>query len=115
VGEWWREGDVWLRLSNVEFRTDSINISLELWNKTGNSLIFEWSANQNFLLVDNTGYRYTGENSVKREVIEASQKADITTIYFDNHFFDLSVTNMTFIVTDLSRISRAQWYIPVPH
>ena len=106
----------------MEFESHGgITIRLQLWNKTGDILIFEWSS-ANFSLVDNTGYRYTTYFSKSaQDVFDANEQRRLLfsgnfkpAYYVDGHFFDSSVTDMTFTVVDLSRIVNAKWHIEVP-
>jgi hypothetical protein len=127
IGEWWKNDGLWLTVSEVEFYDSGhVTIRLELWNKTGSDLIFDWSPAGNFSLVDNTGHRYSPEyyykSGVNSEVIEAGELVqlhhnfygDPAAKYDDDYFFNVSVTDMTFNVFDFSRIPFAQWHISVP-
>ncbi|MGD8457022.1 MAG: helix-turn-helix transcriptional regulator [Anaerolineales bacterium] len=126
VGEWWKHEGVWLRVSHVEFDSDGIvDIELEMWNKTGNTLIFEWVPYGNFSLADNTGHMYTNSSAFGRgdnsEVVETDDLVEIThdnygsaASYFDSYFFKVSVTEMAFTIIDFSRVPFAQWHFTVP-
>jgi len=129
VGEWWKYEGVWLKTSEVEFGSSSyIEIRIELWNKTGNDLIFEWSPTGNFALVDNTDHRYAFEwysqsqTGVNNTVIPAGDLMQLHHTHYgspavtfdDSHFFDANVTDLYFTINDLSRVPFAQWHISVP-
>lgn len=127
VGEWWKHEGVWLRVSEVEYENpDYIKIRVELWNKTGNDLIFDWSPTGNFSLVDNTEHRYTPDHyfksGVDSEMIEAGDLVqlhhtfygDPAAKYDDGHFFDALVKDLVFTIMDLSRVPFAQWHFSVP-
>ncbi len=129
VGEWWKHEGAWLKVSEVEFGTSSwIEIRIELWNKTGNDLIFEWSPTGNFALIDNTDHRYAFEwysqsqTGVNKTVIPAGELMQLHHTHYgspavtfdDSHFFNANVTNLYFTINDLSRVPFAQWHISVP-
>ncbi len=129
VGEWWKHEGVWLKVSEVEFGSSSyIEIRIELWNKTGNDLIFEWSPTGNFSLIDNTDHRYEFEwysksqTGVNNTVIPAGELMQLHHVHYgspavtfdDSHFFDAAVTDLYFTINDLSRVPMAQWHISVP-
>jgi len=129
VGEWWKHEGVWLKTSEVEFGSSSyIEIRIELWNKTGNDLIFEWSPTGNFALIDNTDHRYAFEwysqsqTGVNTTVIPAGELMQLHHVHYgspavtfdDAHFFDANVTDLYFNINDLSRVPNARWHISVP-
>jgi len=129
VGEWWKHEGVWLKVSEAKFGSSShIVIKIELWNKTGNDLIFEWSPTGNFALTDNTDHRYEFEwysksqSGVNNTVIPAGDLVQLHHVNYgspavtfdDSHFFDASVTDLYFIISDMSRVPFAQWHISVP-
>jgi hypothetical protein len=123
LGEWWKEDGVWLQLSDIEFGSSGhITLKLMLWNNTGNELLFRWSYPVNFLLKDNTGHtyeldwQYTGGDS---EAVDENDSIYVSTmgddiVYYDPIIFDTSVTDLYFIVVNLSRIKYAEWHIAVP-
>jgi len=127
VGQWWKSEGVWIRVSDVEFmEIGYIKINLELWNKTGNTIIFDWVPRGNFALADNTNHTYSlhptySRSGSDREVIEADELKPIkyqiysqTVQYDDSNFFNSSVTDLYFSVVDFSRVPIAQWRITVP-
>jgi len=125
VGEWWKTNDVWIKVSEALLNeSGSVIITLDMWNKTGSSLLFEWSTARNFSLKDNTGHvypRYRGDE-VNNEVFNAGESKSLlsygglpyTAVFTDQYLFDPSVTDLYFTVTDLSRIAQAQFHIKVP-
>lgn len=127
VGEWWKKDGVWLMVSEVEFgNLGELRIHLELWNQTGNDLIFSWSPVGNFSMVDNIGHRYALEyyytSGINSEVIEAGALVELNHTHYgspavkfdDTQYFDPLVTDLYFTVIDLSRVTYAQWHIVVP-
>lgn len=124
VGEWWKANGVWLRVSEVEFRTYAPNfliVSLELWNQTGDRLLFEWTVSGSFSLTDNTGHKYLLVDGEDKEIYEPGELYPLyqgpyasTFSSGDDFLFNASVTELYLTVTNLSRISYARFRIPVP-
>jgi DNA-binding CsgD family transcriptional regulator len=124
VGEWWKGDGVWVRVSDVEFaQYGMIYIDVEFWNKTGDTLIFEWSGPKNFSLADNTGHFYEIDWQSRGESSEAIDGDQLVTfsngygtsvMYDDEYVYQPEVIEMWFTVTGLSRIEYAKWYIVVP-
>ena len=126
VGEWWKHEGVWMKVSDVLFDDNGlIEISVEIWNKTGSDLIFEWLPTGNFSLVDNTGHHYQLANAFNRgnsnsEIVSVDELVNVThnnygtaASYFDSYFFKESVTDLTFTIIELTRVPFAQWHISV--
>ena len=125
IGEWWKQDGVWLRLESARlYSSGEITIMLELWNRTGNQLLFTWSEPSNFALIDNNGHRYLAHFNYTRaqnESFNVDQRRRFnkipyayTMVYQDTTFFGASVTDLWLVITDMSRISHAKWHIPVP-
>lgn len=124
VGEWWKEDGVWMKADYEVSDKGRLYIYLELWNKTGNTLMFDWRASRDFLLTDNTNHRYEFKEewaNPQKEVFEVNERRELPSYLYwftattsDDHFFDASVTDMHFTVVELSHISNATWHISLP-
>lgn len=125
VGEWWKTEQVWLRLREIVFsKYTEIRVEMDLWNRTNDNLIFQWSPQASFTLEDTTGhvYRldqgYHGDSEVVQpgEVVhlKSAPRAHTARYPYDDHYFDPAVTDMYLTVLELSRISYARWHISVP-
>jgi len=124
VGEWWKEDGVWLRLEDYHFTYDipSIRVFLELWNKTGDTLMFNWNTSGNFSLRDNNGFNYPlnsyfiniSQNSIydpgELKYLHITNSGDYVA-FQDDRLFNADVTELILTVTDLSRIDKAQFRI----
>ena len=97
---------------------------MEMWNKTGGQLIFEWKVDY-FTLTDNTGHVYPVwwgyDRSGDNENFEADELKTIglgphvtTVTYSDKHLYNSAVTDLFLAVVNFSRISYAQFHIRVP-
>ena len=126
VGEWWKEDGVWLRLANYSLTENipGIRVTLELWNKTGGTLLFSWNTSGNLSLQDNNGFNYP--LTAQFTNLSDSEKFDpgaldtvrprnqgITAFYEDDRLFDADVTELILTVIDLSRVDQAQFRIPL--
>ena len=124
VGEWWKEDGVWLRLANYSLTENipGIRVTLELWNKTGDTLLFSWNTSGNLSLKDNNGFNYP--LTAQFTNLSDSEKLDsgaldtvrpknqgITAFYEDDRLFDADVTELILTVIDLSRVDQAQFRI----
>jgi hypothetical protein len=127
VCEWWKQEGVWLRISKVRFtQFGDVFVYLEIWNRTGSDLFFEWIPMANFSMTDNTGHIYPydsfwGQDVDNSEFIEIDSMTSLShwshveaANYRDEYLYKGSVTELVFTVTDLSRITMAIWRIPVP-
>jgi hypothetical protein len=126
LGEWWMEDGVWLRVA--DFRVDvqsSLWIDLEIWNKTGQTLMFSWHPSGNFMLVDNTGHSYplystfsggTTMNTIfevdELDRVDFHQYAT-SLQYQDDYIFNSNVRELILTVTGFSRIDQAQFRLEV--
>jgi hypothetical protein len=126
VGDWWKEDGVWLRLANYSLTENipGIRVTLEMWNKTGDTLLFSWNTSGNLSLRDNNDFNYP--LTVQFTNLSDSEKLDpgeldtvrprnqgITAFYEDDRLFDADVTELILTVIDLSRIDEAQFRIPL--
>jgi len=125
VGEWWKQDGVWLRIADVEFTESGwIHMGLELWNKTGQMLLFEWSPDQNTKLTDNVGNKYEEDcrtRALATEKYAIAERRNLfmpgcgeSTDYRGDGYFSASVTELTLVMSDISRIDHAEFRIPVP-
>jgi len=126
VGDWWKEAGLWLRLTSYHITTDipGIRITMELWNKTDSTILFSWNTSGNLSMRDNNGYSYpmtvqftnVSDNEQydpgELSVLEASNLG-ATVFYQDDRLFDANVTELILTVSDLSKIDRAQFRIPL--
>jgi hypothetical protein len=125
AGEWWKEEQVWIRLRDYDISdTGVVYINLELWNKTGGKLYFQWAPNQNFSLEDNTSHKYPTHSQFidldDNEIIEVDELKHIrlhtfgdTTMFKDEYVFNPSVTELFLKVFNFSRIDEAIFRIIV--
>ena len=126
VGEWWKQEDIWLKLTEFSYDENAVLfIEMEIWNKGERDLIFEWIPAGNTSLVDNTGHHYQLSDAFARgsnsEIIKPNEVVELThdlysatASYYDQHFFNKSVTDLTFTIIEISRVPFAQWRISVP-
>lgn len=123
IGEWWNEDGVGILLQEVIIKTHGIiEINLDISNDTGHDLIFSWSASKNFVLTDNTGYRYqhTTNDSGANVNLGSGVTDDLdtqgysrTSLWEGERVFDDSVTDLYFTVQNLAGTSSITWHIPV--
>jgi len=125
MGEWWKTNGVWLRLNNIEYETPGwIRVYLQVWNKTGQQIIFGWAAPNNFTLTDNTGHRYEVQWQYRDTITTIVQPDEMKelghTLYghtkdsVDAYVFGSSVKELYLSVEGVSRIQHAKWVATVP-
>ncbi len=68
IGEWVKQDDVWVRLSDYEVTAMLIALDIEVWNKTGHEYFFSWNAEDNFSMVDNLNDKYEVASGYLRKV-----------------------------------------------
>ncbi len=120
VGEWHKEGDVWIKLADYEVARGYIRINFEIWNKTDQDIYFSWSPEQNFSMVDNKNNRYdVFETSTREVTVGKDERLDFTghgysTVQFDDDpLYGSGVTDLYITMEYLSRIDKAVFHISV--
>jgi hypothetical protein len=123
VGEWWKENGVWVQVNEIQLHDyGAIKVFMTVMNRTENKLLIDWAQDINFSLIDNTGHRYSDSSQTRegKTGIDVNEKKGIyeysdwsAAEYRDDHFFNSDVTELIFTVTEFSRISRAQWRLPI--
>lgn len=128
VGETWKENDVWITLSDVNFLSDGeIYLTVVIKNKTGGDISFSWHED-NLKMTDNLGNKYyaihNGGSTPKGQAVLAAEQEytlacwNCKTLRYensDNAWFQQAVTEIIFSVSEISRISKVTWIIAVPH
>ena len=123
IGEPWTKEGLRITLVSISWGETALVIPMEVKNRSGNVILFEWSE-ENFVLVDNLGNRHANNCGSGRESLAAGETYQIPcgpTIWkpplkwSGGWWFDQNVTDLTLVVTDLSRINEAKWHISVPH
>ena len=68
LGDWAKQNDVWVRISEYEVTGTMVALYIEVWNKTGHEYFFSWNADDNFSMVDNKNNKYDVLGSYARKV-----------------------------------------------
>ena len=68
LGDWAKQDDVWVRISEYEVTGTKIALYIEVWNKTGHEYFFSWKDEDNFSMVDNKNNKYDVLGSYARKV-----------------------------------------------
>lgn len=125
VGEWHKEGDLWIRLFDYEIKGGEIYFTVEIWNKGSQDLLFQWSTYQNTFLIDNLGNHYDLDSKFDRkeddELIPAGTKmilgadpyVEITTVFDTDYLYQSGVTDIYLTLEYLSRVEKATWHISI--
>jgi DNA-binding CsgD family transcriptional regulator len=124
VGEWHKEGDLWIRVFEYRIESDRIRFVLEIWNKTGSEILFSWNPYSNTFLIDNNGQRYGAEweTTNLNEQIAAGEKTLVvmnTNSMFTSSFiaedflYAANVTDVYYTIEYFSRIDRATWHVEI--
>ena len=124
VGEWHKEGDLWIRVFEYRIERDRIRFVLEIWNKTGSEILFSWNPYNNTFLMDNNGQRYGAEweTTNLNEQIAAGEKtmvlmdtASVFTSSFiaEDFLYAPNVTDVYYTIEYFSRIDRATWHVEI--
>jgi len=118
IGEWHKEGDIWIRLADYEVSRGLIRFDFEIWNKTNQDIYFSWSPEQNFSMVDNKNNRYDVFTASTREVtVVKDERLKFTghgysTVQFeDDPLFNSGVTDLFVTMEYLSTIDKATFHI----
>lgn len=126
VGEWVKQGNVWLRIKNYNVDTIGlIEIEIELWNKSPKQILFSYNPTISFKMTDNTGhiYNFSGPYSISaldNEVIDAQDVEDIefkataaTVGFYDETVFSSDVTDLYLIMDEFSVFKSVKFIIPI--
>lgn len=126
VGEWVKQGDVWLRIKDYDIdNMGVIPIYFEIWNKSPNRLLFSWNPGANFTMTDNTGHIYNlwgpcQISALDNEVIDSQKLVGIrwkatsaTVTYSDNAIFNSEVKNLYLTLDDFSVFNNVKFVIPI--
>jgi len=125
IGEWWKTESIWVRIPELEITDHGlIYIKMDFWNKSDQDLLFSWSVPKNISMVDNTGHVYARYDFINRHDISQRVNSDAllsldsgygcAVVYEDYNYFDVAVTGLYLTITDLSRLSHAEFHILVP-
>jgi len=125
VGDSYTEKGIKLTLESPKFEVINnlgfMYIFLNLQNQTGDTITFNWTKG-NLSLVDNLGQEYGTACTVNSQIVlKAGESSYIACfngddlIFYANQMFNQEVTDLTFTVKKLSRVSQAQWSIKLPH
>jgi DNA-binding CsgD family transcriptional regulator len=126
VGEWVKQGNVWLRIKNYNVDTIGlIEIEIEMWNKSPKQILFSYNPTISFMMTDNTGhiYNFSGPYSISaldNEVIDAQDVEDIefkataaTVGFYDETVFSSDVTDLYLIMDEFSVFKSVKFIIPI--
>ena len=120
IGEWHKEGDIWIKLADYEVTNGLIRLNFEIWNKTDQDIYFSWSPEQNFSMVDNKNNRYDVFTASTREVTVGKDERlmftghGYSTVQFnDDPLYGSGVTDLYVTMEYLSRIDKAVFHISI--
>jgi len=128
IGEWHKEGDLWIRL--VDYKIDTydrteVYFYIEMWNQSNQDVLFSWMPAQNLTLKDNTGKRYDLDNFSVRskpedEILTAQSRMMLETFpssytagYKADQLFSQNVTELILTIEYLSMIDKVTFRIPI--
>lgn len=126
VGEWVKQGNVWLRIKNYNVDTIGlIEIEIEIWNKSPKQILFSYNPTISFMMTDNTGHSYKlsspfDSSSMANEIIDAQDVRKInfpTTVstvgFYDGAVFSADVTDLYLIMDEFSVFKSVKFIIPI--
>jgi len=122
VGEWHKEGDLWLRLNDYSIEADAVYFRLEAWNHSSQDILFHWGPLANISLRDNIGFRYQVDSSYDLyefdERVPAGTRMFIyaqplpwTTGFDPEPLYRQNVTELFLTVEYFLRIEQATWRV----
>ena len=118
VGDWVKQDNVWVRLSDYEVTGTKVAVNIEVWNKTGREYFFSWNAEDNFSMVDNKNNKYDVAGGYLRKVnIDIDQRMripghSIGTVDFDNDsIYNSGVTDLYVDMEYFATIDEAVFHI----
>ena len=126
VGEWVKEGDVWLRIKDYDIdNMGIIEVDIEIWNKSPNDLLFSYNPGINFRMTDNTGHTYDlwgpceisamdNEKIDAQDVEKINFNATLSTVtYSDEAVFNADVTDLYLTMDGFSVFKSVKFLIPI--
>ena len=126
VGEWVKQGDVWMRIKDYDIdNIGLIEIDIEIWNKSPNSLLFSYNPGISFKMTDNTGHRYKlsgpyDKSSMDNEIIDAQDVRKInfsatasTVAFYDKAVFSADVTDLYLTMDEFAVFKNVKFIIPI--
>lgn len=120
LNDWCKQDGVWLRMMDYKFTESFIDIYFEIWNKTGQDILFSWSSKGNFSLVDNQDNRYEAsfsqteaEQLANNERLQLKSYGQRTLQYENDPIYGEGVTDLYLTAEYFSRIDKAVFHIPV--
>ncbi len=118
VGDWVKQDDVWVRLSDYEVTGTKVAVNIEVWNKTGHEYFFSWNAEDNFKMVDNKNNKYPVAGGYLRKVnLDTDERMKILghsigTVDFDNDsIYNSGVTDLYVEMEYFATIDEAVFHI----
>jgi len=118
VGEWWKQGTLWIRVKEVDFTKNGyVYVEFEMWNRGSNEILGRIIVEQTAVLTDNAGveYRHAGWYSQERPLMAGPGETDRARLdYFGKNYFNSGVDDMLFELTDFSKTVAARWHITIP-
>ena len=126
VGEWVKEGDVWLRIKDYNIdNMGFIAIDIEVWNKSSKDLLFSYNPSISFMMTDNTGHIYefsgpSASSAMDNEVIDAQDVENInfkatseTVAFYDETVFSSDVTDLYLTMDEFCVFNSVKFIIPI--
>lgn len=120
LGDWYKEGDIWMRLADYEVTNGLIRLDFEIWNQTNQDIYFSWSPEQNFSMVDNKNNRYEVFTASTRQVAVGANERLVffghgySTVQFeDDPLYNPGVTDIFVTMEYLSTIEKATFHIAI--
>ena len=120
IGEWHKEGDIWIRLVDYKASGQSIRLNFEIWNQSDRDIFFSWSTHQNFSMIDNKKNHYevfksnVWEESVKKgERLILDGYGHDTVSFSDDSLYESGVTDLYVTTEYLSVFDKVTFHIAV--
>lgn len=120
IGEWYKEGDLWIRLADYDVRESYIRLDFEIWNRSDRDIYFSWSPQSNFSMTDNKRTRYeVFEGNTYEEHVEQGERLTFdgygydTVSFVDDPIYNPGVTDLYVTMEYLSDFKKATFHIPV--
>ena len=118
IGDWVKQDDVWVRLSEYEVTGVKVAIYIEVWNKTGHEYFFSWTDEDNFSMVDNKNNKYDVFGSyLRKENLDIDERdviigQNIGTANFNNDsLYKSGVTDLYVKMEYFATVDEAVFHI----
>ena len=118
IGDWVKQDDVWVRLSEYEVTGVRVALYFEVWNKTGHEYFFSWKDEDIFSMVDNKNNKYDVLGSyLRKENLDIDERIgiigqNIGTVGFRNDpLYNSGVTDLYVEVEYLATVDEAVFHI----